>query len=311
MDHTRLPPTEQDENNHSLVGEEDPYTEPHQRLMADTDVEVINRASGEITPFSEIRKQAATTSAKNIIGYGIEIRDPEHDNGWRPAGNVSQEYMVVDNREVVETAERIVQESPFAKTPRKIFFDGKRFVYSFVFPNQDIEGPRGESITFGLQFRNSYNGSMAFRGELYAERQVCVNGMVSTEHFADHTFKHTHGNEGWQEELEEAMSVLHTAPDRLEHFVSDLYALEDTSIESEDLMYLRHGDSGLGNLPVSRFGEVYDELVDETNMTQASGYDLLNAATSVLWHRDRSVTDLEYNQEVVDQLTDYAHEYQN
>jgi hypothetical protein len=312
MEHTRLPPPTEEDNNHSLVGEEDPYTEPHQQLMADTDVEVVNRASGDIQPFSKIKKRESTTSTGNLTGYGVELHDPSHENDWRPTGTVGRNYLLVDNREVVDVAEHIIQESPFAQTPRKVFFDGKRFVYSLVFPNQEIEGPRGDDVTFGLQFRNSYNGSMKFRAELYAERLVCENGMTSKDHFAQHTFKHTVGNEGWDEEVEEAMSVLHSAPDRLDHFVSDLYALNDTTVTNTDLMELRSGSDGLGNLPVSRFGEVYDALIDQgAGARECTAYDVLNAATNVLWHRDRSVKDLEYNEGVVDQLTDYAHQHQN
>jgi len=310
MEHTALPAAQ--DNNHSLVSDENPYTEPHERLMADTDVEVVNRASGDIQPFSNIKKRESSTSTGNVTGYGIELFDPSHENDWRPVGDVSESYLLVDNREVARVAQRIIEESPFASAPRKVFFDGTRFVYSLVFPSQDIEGPRGDDVTFGLQFRNSYNGSMKFRAELYAERLVCENGMTSKDHFAQHTFRHTLGNERWDEEVEEAMSILHTAPDRLDHFVSDLYALEDTSVDNADLMELRSDSGGLGTLPVSRFGEVYDALIDQGAATRdCTAYDVLNAATSVLWHRNRSVKDLEYNEGVVGQLTNYAHAHQN
>lgn len=316
MEHTeQTPPAAQPTDNpHSLVGETDPYAdaEPHARVMADTDVEVVNRASGDVQPFSKIKKRPSKTSTGNITGYGIELYDPSHQNDWRPTGNVSQSYMLVDNREVLEVAERIIQESPFAQHPRKVFFDGKRFVYSVVFPNHTVEGPQGDDVTFGLQFRNSYNGSMKFRAELYAERVVCENGMTSKDHFAQHTFKHTIGNERWDQEVEEAMSVLRSAPERLEHFVSDLMMLDDTTITNRDLMELRSDTGGLGNLPVSRFGEVYDALIDQgAAARECTGYDVLNAATRVLWHRDRSTKDLEYNEGVVSQLLDYANEHRN
>ena len=43
----------------------------------------------------------------------------------------------------------------------------------------------------------------------------------------------------------------------------------------------------------------------------ATAYDVLNGATQVLWHRNRSVKDLEYNEGVVDQLLDYSREHRN
>lgn len=286
--------------------------DPHQRLLDDTDVDIINRAQGEVQPFSQIKKRPSTTSTGNVTGYGVEIRDPSAENGWRVCGQVGPNYLLVDNREVVEVAEEIVRASPFAQQPRKVFFDGKRLIYSTVLPQESVEGPRGDELTVGLQFRNSYNGSMRFRASLYVERLICNNGMTSTEHFASHTFRHTVGNEGWQGEVEEAMSVLRSAPDRLDHFVSDLYALEDTGVDNADLMELRSDSGGLGNLPVSRFGEVYDALIDQGAATrQCTAYDVLNAATNVLWHRDRSVKDLEYNEGVVGQLLDYSREHRN
>lgn len=295
--------------------------EPHQRLLDDTDVDIINRAQGEVQPFSQIKKRPSTTSTGNVTGYGVEIRDPSAENGWRVCGQVGPNYLLVDNREVVEVAEEIVRASPFAQQPRKVFFDGKRLIYSTVLPQESVEGPRGDELTVGLQFRNSYNGSMRFRASLYVERLICNNGMTSTEHFASHTFRHTVGNEGWQGEVEEAMGVLRSAPDRLEHFANDLCLLDDTSIELQDVLALRRQAEGFGALPVSRFGEVMDALTNELVAGNGSGqpreespataYNVLNGATQVLWHRNRSVKDLEYNEGVVGQLLDYSREHRN
>jgi hypothetical protein len=305
-------------------GEEDPADNAIDELMLHDDVEVINRGPGQTQPFGTIEKNESRTDRGSLTGYGIELYDPDAeddgptDDPYRSVGNVSKNYLLVPNEEAVETAHDIIQASGLAHTPQKIFFDGKRFVYNTIFPELSAEGPLGDEMTVGLQVRNSYNGSMRFQAQLYAERLVCSNGMVSQKHFASHQFAHTKQNSGWTDEMEEAMSVLDQARPTLESFVEATQHLAQTTVDERELMALRAEDRGLGALPVSRFGEVFDQLTEETRSAEAesgflgaTGYDVLNAATNVLWHRNKSVTDLDYNEAVVDQLLDYAREHQN
>jgi len=293
---------------------DDPTTYLHEK----EDVEIINRAPGQAGPFSPIEKNEARTPRGNLTGYGIEIRDPDFEathehqaDGWRFVGQVGKNYLLVTNEEAVRVVHDIIERSPFAHTPSKVFFDGKRFVYNTVFPDQRIEGPDESDITLGLQVRNSYNGSMRFQASLYAERLICSNGMTSTTHFSSHQFQHRQNNRGWTQDVEDALAVLEQANDQLTNFVGHLYTLSRMDITHEDLASLRRQDDGLGALPNTRFAEVYDRLITDEAPQHPSGYDVLNAATNVLWHRDKSVTDLDYNQEVVDQLVDFAEHRHN
>jgi len=309
-----------------LAGEEDPANSPVEELMINEEVKTVNRGPGSTEPFGDIEKNEARTARGSLTGYGIEIYDPDAtgegptDDPYRFVGKVSKDYLLVPNEEAVGTAHDIIAASGLAHTPRKVFFDGKRFVYNTVFPELSAEGPRGDEMTIGFQVRNSYNGSMRFQASLYAERLVCANGMVSQKHFASHQFTHTKQNSGWTDEMEEALDVLDQARPTLESFIEATQKLEHTTITEQDLMQLRSEDRGLGELPVSRFGEVFDRLTKEvadfnTHTNPAtlnmSGYDVLNAATNVLWHRNKSVTDLDYNEAVVNQLLDYAREHTN
>jgi hypothetical protein len=142
--------------------------------------------------------------------------------------------------------------------------------------------------------------------------------MVSQKHFASHQFTHTKQNSGWTDEMEEALDVLDQAQPTLESFIEATQQLEHVEISEQDLMHLRSDDRGLGELPVSRFGEVFDQLTEEARSAEAqggvlniTGYDVLNAATNVLWHRDKSTADLDYNEAVVNQLLGYAQEHTN
>lgn len=306
-----------------FAGEEDPANSPAEELMLNEEVNTVNRGPGQTEPFGDIEKNEARTARGSLTGYGIEIYDPDAeqkgptDDPYRFVGKVSKDYLLVPNEEAVETAHDIIAASGLAHRPRKIFFDGKRFVYNTVFPELSAEGPRGDEMTIGLQVRNSYNGSMRFQASLYAERLVCANGMVSQKHFASHQFTHTKQNSGWTEEMEDALDVLGQAQPTLENFIEATQQLEQVNITENELMVLRNQDRGLGTLPVSRFGEVFDQLIEDTPSDAGvsghgmSGYDVLNAATNVLWHRDKSVTDLDYNEAVVNQLLDYAQEHTN
>jgi len=307
-----------------LAGEEDPANSPAEELMFNEEVKTVNRSPGSAEPFGDIEKNEARTARGSLTGYGIEIYDPDAeadgptDDPYRFVGKVSKNYLLVPNEEAVETAHDIIAASGLAHQPRKVFFDGKRFVYNTVFPELSAEGPRGDDMTIGLQVRNSYNGSMRFQASLYAERIVCANGMVSQKHFASHQFTHTKQNSGWTEEMEEALDVFDQAQPTLESFIEATQQLEYVDVSEQDLMHLRSDDQGLGELPVSRFGEVFDQLTEEAQSAEAqngfvgvTGYDVLNAATNVLWHRNKSVTDLDYNEAVVDQLLGYAQEHTN
>jgi len=306
-----------------FAGEEDPANSPVEELMINEEVKTVNRAGGSAEPFGDIEKNEARTARGSLTGYGIELYDPEATeegptgDPYRFVGKVSKDYLLVPNEEAAEAAHDIIAASRLAHQPRKIFFDGKRFVYNTVFPELKARGPRGDEMTIGLQVRNSYNGSMRFQASLYAERLVCANGMVSQKHFASHQFTHTKQNSGWDREMEDALDVLDQAQPTLVNFIEATQQLERVNVTEDELMMLRNQDRGLGELPVSRFGEVFDQLIEDTPRDAGatghgmSGYDVLNAATNVLWHRDKSTADLDYNEAVVNQLLDYAQEHTN
>jgi len=277
------------------------YRNRYQDLMQSAEVEIIDRSSGEITPFSDIEKHPSHTVTGNLTGFGVEIRDRTHENGWRPVATVSSRYLLVNNRDVVDIAERIIDGTGFGRLPRKIFFDGRRFVYSIVFPDVQEYVDDDDIITLGVQFRNSYDGSMKFRAEMYAERKVCTNGMTSRDRFAGHTFEHTIGNENWKDDLQRAMSVLNSGPERLEGFVHQLRQAAQTPLPYSALRALRSG--GLQGLPVSRWGSIVDNFLNRQSET---AYGLLNSTSQVLWHRDRSVQDLSYNTTCTDAILNFV-----
>ena len=215
-----------------LAGEEDPANSPADELMIKSDLKTVNRGPGSTEPFNDIEKNEARTARGSLTGYGIEIYDPDAEEDgptndpYRFVGKVSKDYLLVPNEEAVGTAHDVIAASGLAHTPRKVFFDGKRFVYNTVFPELSAEGLRGDEMTIGLQVRNSYNGSMRFQASLYAERLVCTNGMVSKKHFASHQFTHTKQNSGWTDEMEDALDVLDQARPTLESFIQATQQLE-------------------------------------------------------------------------------------
>lgn len=285
------------------------------RFAQDEDVEIVDRSKGVVGPFSEIHKSPSFTNAGNLTGYAIEMTDPDHENGRRPVGTVSPNYLLVPNTKVVEVADSIIRQSPFQDVPRKVFFDGKRFQYSILFKDFDEEIQpgnhsryTGDKIGAGLMFENSYDGSRSFRARLFAMRLACVNGLITRQYFAQHIFKHELGNEGWEDDVTKALSVVKNAPDSLAAFTRQLSTMADTRLTQDNLEELRTSDDLLGGLPVSRWGQIMDEYLSNN---ERSAFGLLNASTQVLWHRNKSVQDTNYVESVTDALLDYVQEHRN
>lgn len=268
-------------------------------------------------PLAPIRKEPSSTRSGNVTGYGIEIYDDsadEDETPWDLVGSVSKEYLLVPNGKVVESAQRIAKNSPFDFVPRKLFWDGKRMVLSIVTEDEaatkDVADV-GDTIALGMMFENSYNGSTSYRASIFAERLICGNGMVSTKRFATYKFRHTISDgEDWEKEQERVLSVLQGGAASLKNVVRGLSLLQGTGdLGMTDLQRIRQ--EAIPNLAVTRWGQILDEFLggeesSEEGGTNLTGYGLMNAATRKLWHRDRSISDYNNNQYVVDGLLDYA-----
>lgn len=268
-------------------------------------------------PYAPIRKDASKTSAGNITGYGIEL-EVAGENGmeWDLVGTVSPEYLLIPNADIKRIGDDICRESGLDWKEDRVIFNGSQFVRTMVVENTNFRQamkpgshtkPEDDVFRFGLLQRNSYNGSTAASIQLYIERLVCVNGLVSTSYFASHRFRHTIGNDNWEEEMEKALSIIKYAPETLEDFIISMETLRSQKMTDDLLRTVRTGL--VPQLPVTKWGEVMDRYLTEEEDTL---YGFLNAATNVLWHKESAtVSNLSHNDHVVTSLLDWAHSHRN
>lgn len=261
-------------------------------------------------PYAPIRKDASKTSAGNITGYGIELEvQSEKGPQWELAGTVSPEYLLVPNQDIKRIGDDIVSASGLDWKEDRVIFDGRRYARTLVVETEEFhqELNVGDVYRFGLLQRNSYDGSIAASVSLFIERLVCSNGMVSSQYFAHHKFKHTLGNENWEEEMERALSIVKHAPATLTKFIGAMETLQSQKMDDNLLRQVRKGL--IPNLPVTKWGEIMDRYLGHE---EATVYGLLNAATRVLWHKSGSaMVNLSQNDYVVSNLLDWAYHSQN
>ena len=115
------------------------------------------------------------------------------DEGWEELGVVSPSYLLVHNSKVKDLVDNVAERSKIADwRQRRLFFDGRRFVYCLSTDSISAEVAPGDVIRFGLVAYNSYDGSRALSVGAYAEHLVCSNGMTSDTYFARFVFRHHH-----------------------------------------------------------------------------------------------------------------------
>ncbi len=164
-----------------------------------------------MNPFAEIEVTPLySRDGMESQGKSVRIADEEEQSGWNEIGVVSSNYLLVHNAKVKEVVDQIAHRYPSCTwDERKLFFDGKRFVYALTTDAITAEVVPGDLVRFGLIAYNSYDGSHTLSVGAYAEHLVCSNGMTSEMYFARFTFKHQKG----QRELErrDRTCICHTA----------------------------------------------------------------------------------------------------
>jgi len=153
-----------------------------------------------MNPFVEI-EVTPLYSRDGMKSQGNSVRIADEESGWQEIGVVSPNYLLVHNSRVKTVVDQIAGQSQINDwKERKLFFDGRRFVYAITSDNIQAEISPGDVIRFGLIAYNSYDGSRALSVGAYAEHLICSNGMTSELYFARFTFRHHQGNISWDEQ---------------------------------------------------------------------------------------------------------------
>lgn len=255
-----------------------------------------------MNPFTEIEvTNLFSKDGMRSNGKSVRIQD---DSEWKEIGVVSQNYLLVHNEKVKQVVDDIAQLSNIDDwQQRKLFFDGKRFVYSITTENITAEITKGDLVRFGLIGYNSYDGSRALSVGMYAEHLVCSNGMTSETYFSRFTFKHHKGNINWDENVEEAFRTLMPGSRaRLVRFANTLNKLKSKTITTDDLKELR--SDYLSDYSPANWGRVIDSFLQNKDF---SGFGFLDACTRIFWHNEKQTfSDYRNNTYATDKLIEYS-----
>ena len=265
-----------------------------------------------MNPYLPIRKVPLDYNGISSSAYAVQMQhEPGKDtpnSEWKEAGVVGHSYLLVDNDNVRKAAEQVAEESKLQFVHDKTFFNGRSYAYSLKSDHVAGEVTKGDDVALGMQFWNSYDGSKAFGFAMMLYRLICTNGMMSKDHFNTYRFKHQPSNENWEESLEQVVTNINNLSNgsqSLDNFISNLRSLSNLNVTTEKLGTLRHGY--LKDVPVQLWGNIVDRFTDpnvpRNPHIKHTGWDLLNTATDLLWHKEKpTVSSYGQNATIVDGL---------
>ena len=260
-----------------------------------------------MNPYLPIRKVPLDYNGISSSAYSVQMKhEPGKDtpnSEWKETGVVGHNYLLVDNDSVRKAANQVAEECNFTFTHDKTLFNGRSYAYSMKSDHVCGEVTQNDDIALGMQFWNSYDGSKAFGFAMMLYRLICINGMISKDHFNTYGFKHQPSNENWEESLEQVVTNvnnLSNGSENLDTFLKNLRSLNNLKVTTDQLGSLRH--NYLKDVPVQLWGNIVDRFIDPDRQRNPhikhTGWDLLNTATDLLWHKEKP-TVASYNQNAV------------
>ena len=272
------------------------------RVVRPTPEPTPNRSTpSAYAPIEKVPLQ--TRDGMRSKAFTVRIEDASTDAGWREVGTVSEDYLLVPNRDVRDMAEEIAVRTGHEFVTARTLFDGRRFALALAFPTAlAVEVKVGDPVSVGIMFENSYDGSKRLSASLYVHRLACSNGMVCPQLFGRVRFRHTLASQGWEDEVARVLSVLSTARSGVEQFALGAARLASTQITYRHLRALRQGV--LKDVPLTLWARALDRTLQHE---ENSLYGLMNGATAVLWHDPKqTVRDVEHNEVITTGLLSYA-----
>ena len=283
-----------------------PVTEPNQVTEP-----TIKNYGGNLDPFMEVHKEQLTfpDGSINPMVYGVRLGTQDK----LLAGNVSANYLLVPNRELMDVAMEIMAVSGLKWEHEKRFFNNKgQFRDIYFCKDGGLEKPVpnvGDLVGLVLEVQNSYNGSTGAGIRIYFQRYICKNGMTSNKYGFGYMFSHNKGQSlNWKDEIFQATNLLRNSSEyHLTNFVDACGKLQkpvdNTEIKLIREKYIPKGTGG-NQLPIQQFGQLMDKYYEDGDFT---AWGLLNAGTSVLWHPEKLTNaNFSNNSVVVDGLLQYG-----
>jgi len=257
-----------------------------------------------MNPYLPIRKVPLDYDGIQSSAFSVQMQKPNDTSfSWSEVGVVGNNYMLLPNEEVKNAAHQVAEECKIDFVHDKTFFNGRNFVYSMKSQHIAGEVKVGDDVALGMQFWNSYDGSKAFGFAMMLYRLICTNGMMSKDHFNTYRFKHEPKSEDWGDSLEQVVTNINNLVSgtyQLDDFIKNLRKLSALEVTMDVLGDVRHNH--LQEIPVSIWGQIVDRFT-HTSKEDYSGWNLLNAGTDLLWHKENpTITTYGQNATIVDGL---------
>ena len=228
------------------------------------------------------------------VGQSVRLQLEAGDS--LECGVVKGNYELIANDELADAQTEIAQllAPKGGYTESKLYFDGKHFARTLRFP-ASTRNIVGKAVAFGTVAWNSYDGTRAAGIETFAEILACSNGMTSMKYFTRHIFRHVN-TDGWKIAINKAFTELQERSrgdydlfcERLDRSMTEKVTYETlASFREKGKLILPAATSWVG---------LFDQFFSAPEQTS---YELVNAATSVLWHAE-SFSSLAVNSRVVD-----------
>ena len=263
----------------------------------------INRTKNNVDPFVEIRKERLVDKLTGAPSksFGIWVPDPKSKKGWRDMGVVSENYLLLTNKEVRGLALDIATESNFQFEESRIFWDGARFAHVIDFTDTKVEITDGDEVGLSLITRTSYDRSWKFEAALMGKRFLCDNGMLSGEFFTRVSFKHTGDGHQWKELVRQGLGIITQADTTMKRFARGLRLLKSQRMPDELLRKIWFHQFSMGD---TLTGKIMNRYLSAEEPTL---YGLLNAGTYVFWHNQKMTrADFKNNDSYTTKLLEYA-----
>ena len=261
-----------------------------------------NVNGGKYDPYTEIEILPLLNN-DGFLSKSRNVRVKRESGKYLEAGTVSQNYLLITNTEVNEVCSEIRTESGMEWEHDRIFFDGKRF--RNVYRTESMQRTLANGDVAYLMFTelNSYDGSTTAGFRIDFMILVCQNGMVSPKYGWDSKFRHSLGNLNWQESIKAGALALtgHKTDIKMEQFVEACNRLH-SPLDMGQLATIRQNH--IDKLPNLRYGEILTKYHEENG---SAIWDLMQAGTSSLWHREKMTSaDFNNNGLFVDGLLEYG-----
>lgn len=167
------------------------YRGPYADLMDQHDFIPANHSKPQFFPV--VARRLFDEKGEELPGYKRIVRE---DTGCT-LNVATDSYKIITNEEAFGAFETALEESSLDLTGLRIGTDyangGARCFRQYLLPAHIVEVKPGVAVALRLIMMNSYDGSLAFKGQVGAYDFCCANTSVSGQDFGSFKMKHSGG----------------------------------------------------------------------------------------------------------------------